>query len=306
MVSYVARRVLLAFPVLWGVATLVFLALRLIPGDPAMVLAGEAAPFEVVQAIREEFGLDRPILMQYGIFLGRLLRGDLGTSVRTRAPVMTEIWVRFPATVELALASMVVAAALGITAGVLAGTHPNTILDYVCMVVALFGVSMPVFWLGLMAMWVFSVQLGWFPVVGRGTLSHLVLPALTLGTSATGVIARMTRSSMLEVLRQDYIRTARAKGLAQWAVDLRHALRNALVPVVTIVGLQVGGLLGGAVLTETVFAWPGIGRLAVDSILNRDYPVVQGVVVLVAAVFVLTNLAVDLLYSLIDPRIRLD
>lgn len=304
MLNYIVRRLLLAIPVLWGVVTLVFLALRLIPGDPAQVMAGEAAPFEVVQAIRREFGLDRPLIVQYGMFLGRLVRGDLGRSVRSRAPVTTEIAARFPATVELALASMVVATLIGVTAGILAAIYQNTVVDYVGMVIALLGISVPVFWLGLVLMWIFSVQLGWFPVVGRGTLRHLVLPAVALGASAAGMIARMTRSSMLEVLRQDHIRTAWAKGLPSRAVHLRHALRNALIPVVTIVGLQVGGLLGGAVLTETVFAWPGIGRLAVDSILNRDYPVVQGVVILVAAVFVFTNLTVDLLYSFIDPRIR--
>jgi peptide/nickel transport system permease protein/oligopeptide transport system permease protein len=306
MISYIVRRLLLAIPVLWVVVTLVFLALRLIPGDPAMVMAGEAAPFEVVEAIRREFGLDRPIHVQYGIFLARLVNGDLGQSVRTRRPVLYEIWARLPATAELALASMVVATLLGVTIGVISATRQNTIVDYLGMVGALVGISVPVFWLGLMAMWFFSVQLGWFPVGGRGTLRHLVLPALTLGAGTTAMVARMTRSSMLEVLRQDHIRTARAKGLRDSTVNQKHALRNALVPVVTLVGLQVGGLLGGAVLTETVFAWPGVGRLAVDSILNRDYPVVQGVVILMATVFVLVNLGVDMLYSVIDPRIRND
>ncbi|HAZ31013.1 TPA: peptide ABC transporter permease, partial [Candidatus Acetothermia bacterium] len=279
---------------------------RLIPGDPAVVMAGEAAPYEVVAAIRREFGLDRSVPVQYGIFLARLVRGDLGQSVRTRRPVLYEIWARLPATAELALVSMAIATLLGVAAGVISATRHNTLVDYVCMVGALVGISVPVFWLGLMAMWFLSVQLGWFPVGGRGTLRHLVLPALTLGASAIAMIARMTRSSMLEILRQDHIRTARAKGLRERVVNQRHALRNALVPVVTLVGLQVGGLLGGAVLTETVFAWPGVGRLAVDSILNRDYPVVQGVVILMATVFVMVNLGVDMLYSVIDPRIRND
>jgi len=306
MISYIVRRLLLAIPVLWVVVTLVFLALRLIPGDPAVVMAGEAAPYEVVAAIRREFGLDRSVPVQYGIFLARLVRGDLGQSVRTRRPVLYEIWARLPATAELALVSMAIATLLGVAAGVISATRQNTLVDYVCMVGALVGISVPVFWLGLMAMWFLSVQLGWFPVGGRGTLRHLVLPALTLGASAIAMIARMTRSSMLEILRQDHIRTARAKGLRERVVNQRHALRNALVPVVTLVGLQVGGLLGGAVLTETVFAWPGVGRLAVDSILNRDYPVVQGVVILMATVFVMVNLGVDMLYSVIDPRIRND
>jgi len=304
MISYIARRLLLAVPALWGVVTLVFLALRLIPGDPALVMAGEAAPHEVVEAIRLEFGLDQPLPVQYGIFLARLVRGDLGRSVRTRHPVASEIWARLPATAELALASMLIATVLGVAAGVISATRQNTVVDYMSTVGALLGISVPVFWLGLMGMWFFSVQLRWLPVGGRGTLHHLILPALTLGAATIGMVARMTRSSMLEVLRQDYIRTARAKGLRERQVNQKHALRNALIPVVTIVGLQIGGLLGGAVLTETVFAWPGVGRLAVDSILNRDYPVVQGVVIMVAVIFVLANIGVDILYSVIDPRIR--
>lgn len=306
MFSYIIRRLILSVPVLWGVVTLVFLALRLAPGDPAKIMAGEAAPPEVVETIRREFGLDQPLIVQYWIFLARMVRGDLGISVRTRRPVMVELWSRLPATAELAFASVLIATLFGITGGVISATRPNSCFDYICMVGALLGLSIPVFWFGLMALWIFSVQLGWFPVGGRGTIRHLVLPAITLGVSATGIIARMTRSSLLEVLRQEYIRTARAKGLSENAVNLRHALRNALIPVVTIVGLQIGGLLGGAVLTETVFAWPGVGRLVVDSILNRDYPVVQGAVIVMAAIFVLVNLSVDFMYSVIDPRIRYD
>ncbi len=306
MLSYVARRVLLAVPVLLGVATLVFVALRLVPGDPALIMAGEVAPREVVEEIRHRLGLDRSLFVQYGIFLHQLLRMDLGRSVRTHRPVALEIWDRFPATVELAGASMLIAITVGVAVGVISAARQYSLLDHACTVGALFGLSLPGFWQGLMLMWYFSVELRWFPVVGRGTLSHLVLPAVTLGTGAIAMIARMTRSSMLEVLGQDYIRTARAKGLRERLVTLRHALRNAWIPVVTVVGLQFGALLGGAVITETVFAWPGVGRLMVDSISARDYPVVQGVVMLVAILFTFVNLGVDILYSFIDPRIRHD
>ncbi len=306
MISYIVRRLLLAIPVLLGVVTLVFLALRLIPGDPALVMAGEAAPQEVVARIRTQLGLDRPLTVQYGIYIWNLLRGDLGQSARTRRPVTQELGFRLPATLELASASMAIAILLGLTAGIISATRQYSVLDYGTMVGALMGISIPVFWFGLMAMWIFSVQLGWFPVGGRGTLRHLVLPAITLGAMATGMIARMTRSSMLEVLRQDYIRTGMAKGLTERAVNLRHALRNALIPVVTVVGLQFGGLLAGSVLTETVFTWPGVGRLMVDSITNRDYPVVQGAVLVIALIFIGVNLLVDLAYSFVDPRIRYD
>lgn len=306
MISYIVRRLLLAIPVLLGVVTLVFLALRLIPGDPALVMAGEAAPQEVVARIRTQLGLDRPLTVQYGIYIWNLLRGDLGQSARTRRPVTQELGFRLPATLELASASMAIAILLGLTAGIISATRQYSVLDYGTMVGALMGISIPVFWFGLMAMWIFSVQLGWFPVGGRGTLRHLVLPAITLGAMATGMIARMTRSSMLEILRQDYIRTGMAKGLTERAVNLRHALRNALIPVVTVVGLQFGGLLAGSVLTETVFTWPGVGRLMVDSITNRDYPVVQGAVLVIALIFIGVNLLVDLAYSFVDPRIRYD
>ncbi len=306
MISYIIRRVLLAIPVLLGVVTLVFLSLRLMPGDPALIMAGEAAPQEVVERIRDQLGLDRPLFVQFGIYMGNLLRGDLGQSVRTRRPVSREIGVRFPATMELASASMAIAVLLGLIAGLISATRQYSLVDYGTMVAALIGISVPVFWFGLMAMWVFSVQLGWFPVGGRGTLRHLVLPAITLGAMSTGMIARMTRSSMLEVLRQDYVRTARAKGLTDRVVQMKHALRNALIPVMTIAGLQFGTLLGGSVLTETVFTWPGVGRLMVDSIMNRDYPVVQGAVLLIAVVFTGVNLLVDITYSIVDPRIRYD
>lgn len=306
MISYIIRRLLLSIPVLIGVVTLVFLSLRLMPGDPALIMAGEAAPQEVVQRLREQLGLDRPLWVQYGIYMGNLFRGDLGTSVRTRRPVSREIGVRFPATMELAAASMAIAVFIGLIAGLVSATRQYSFLDYGTMVIALLGISVPVFWFGLMAMWFFSVRLGWFPVAGRGTLRHIVLPAITLGAMSAGMIARMTRSSMLEVMRQDYVRTARAKGVSERAVQLRHAMRNALIPVMTVTGLQFGTLLGGSVLTETVFTWPGVGRLMVDSIMNRDYPVVQGAVLLIAVVFTAVNLLVDIMYSFVDPRIRYD
>lgn len=306
MISYIIRRLLLSIPVLIGVVTLVFLSLRLMPGDPALIMAGEAAPQEVVQRLREQLGLDRPLWVQYGIYMGNLFRGDLGTSVRTRRPVTREIGVRFPATMELAAASMAIAVFMGLIAGLVSATRQYSLLDYGTMVIALLGISVPVFWFGLMAMWFFSVRLGWFPVAGRGTLRHIVLPAITLGAMSAGMIARMTRSSMLEVMRQDYVRTARAKGVSERVVQLRHAMRNALIPVMTVTGLQFGTLLGGSVLTETVFTWPGVGRLMVDSIMNRDYPVVQGAVLLIAVVFTAVNLLVDIMYSLVDPRIRYD
>ncbi len=306
MISYIIRRLLLAIPVLIGVVTLVFLSLRLMPGDPALIMAGEAAPQEVVDRIRDQLGLDQPLIVQYGIYMGNLLRGDLGESVRTRRPVSREIGIRFPATMELAAASMAIAVVFGLLAGLISATRQYSLIDYGTMVGALMGISIPVFWFGLMAMWVFSVQLGWFPVGGRGTLRHLVLPAITLGAMSTGMIARMTRSSMLEVLRQDYVRTARAKGLGERVVHMKHALRNALIPVITLAGLQFGTLLGGSVLTETVFTWPGVGRLMVNSIMNRDYPVVQGAVLLIAVVFTAVNLLVDITYSMVDPRIRYD
>ncbi len=306
MISYIIRRVLLAIPVVVGVVTLVFLSLRLMPGDPALIMAGEAAPQEVVERIRDQLGLDRPLIVQYGIYMGNLLRGELGQSVRTRRSVSYELGVRINATMELASASMAIAVVFGLIAGLVSATRQYSLVDYGTMVGALMGISIPVFWFGLMAMWVFSVQLGWFPVGGRGTLRHLVLPAITLGAMSTGMIARMTRSSMLEVLRQDYVRTARSKGVTERVVQMKHALRNALIPVMTIAGLQFGTLLGGSVLTETVFTWPGVGRLMVDSIMNRDYPVVQGAVLLIAVIFTVVNLLVDIAYSFVDPRIRYD
>lgn len=312
--------------VLWGVSFIVFAMVRVIPGDPAQVIAGEMATRELVETIRKELGLDKPFHIQYLRFMQDILpirielwsgfkielKGvDLGRSTRTKRPVVQEVLDRFPKTVELAIGAMLIATLIGLLAGVISATRPYSLYDNASMLGALVGVSMPVFWQGLMLMWVFALLLeqwiGWgFPATGRGTLLHLVLPSITLGTSSAAIIARMTRSSLLEVLRQEYIMTARAKGLREQIVTYKHALRNALIPVVTVVGLQFGTLLSGAVLTETVFAWPGVGRLMVESITNRDYPMVQGAVLLVALSFVFVNLLVDVLYAYIDPRIRYD
>jgi len=291
-------------PVILGISLIIFTVVRVIPGDPAYILAGPHATQEQMDQIRAQLGLDKHPVTQYFIFLKHLFQGDLGTSTRTGLPVIREIMTRFPNTLVLALASILLATVFGVTIGIIAGVKQNSKFDYLSMLVALLGLSMPVFWLGLMLMLLFSIKLGWFPAVGADSLKHIVLPAITLGANSTAIIARMTRSSMLEVIRLDYIRTARAKGLAEKVVISRHALKNALIPVVTVIGLQTGTLLGGAVLTEIVFAWPGIGRLLVEAILSRDYPVVQGVVLLIATVFIFVNLIVDILYSYLDPRIR--
>ena len=306
MLQYTLRRILIAVPTIVGVLIIVFSMVRLAPGDPAVLLAGEFASPEVIERARERFGLDRSLPEQFARFVGGLVQGDLGRSTRTNRLVTEDLANFFPNTLELALAAIVVALIVGVPAGVISALRPNGPLDFGVTFVALLGVSMPVFWFGLLAILFFSVQLGWFPVAGRGTLAHLVLPAITLGLSSTAIIARMTRASMLEVLNQDFVRTARAKGLQEGQVVLKHALRNALVPVVTVIGLQFGALLAGAVITETVFTWPGIGRLLVDSIRARDYPVVQGAVLLIAVSFVLVNLVVDLVYGFVDPRIRYD
>jgi len=304
MTLYLARRIALLFPILLGVSLFIFLMLRLIPGDPARLEAGPDASLEGVEQIRHELGLDRSWPEQYGIFLGKLLQGDLGRSSRSHEPVAREIGSRFPATVELTLAAVLIAVAVGLIAGILAGSRPNSLVDYGSMLVALLGVSTPAFWLGLMLISLFAVGLRWLPSGGHGGLEHLALPAVALGVGAAAVIARVTRASLLEVIQQDYIRTARAKGMGENRVVYLHALRNALIPIVTVSGLQFGFLLGGAVVVETVFSWPGVGRLLVDSISVRDYPMVQGIMLLLATEFVLVNLLVDLLYAFIDPRIR--
>jgi len=305
VLTYVVRRLLVAVPTLLGVATIVFSLLRLLPGDPAVIIAGPTATPETIEHIREQLGLKLPLWQQYAGFLGRLVRGDLGISTRTGSPVIQEIATRAPFTVELAITSLVIAIAIGVTAGVIAATRRNTGSDLGISGGAVFGVSMPTYWLGLMLVIVFAVHLRVLPAAGadQGVVS-LVLPAVTLALFSMGLVARQTRSAMLEVLGQDFVRTARAKGASRSVVLIRHALRNALLPIVTTIGLQFGTLLGGAVLTESVFAWPGVGRLLVDSIGSRDYPVVQGVVLLLSVVFIVINLVTDLVYACVDPRIR--
>ena len=304
MTQYIIRRLLITLLVLFGITVIIFAMVRLIPGDPAIVMAGQDATKEQIELVRARLGLDKHPVEQYFILAGNLLQGDMGVSTRTGLPVTKEIMHRLPNTVLLATAAMLIAIVLGILAGIVAGIKQYSVFDYSSMLLALFGLSMPVFWLGLMLMLLFSIALGWLPATGADSLKHLILPAFTLGVASTAIIARMTRSSMLEVIRLDYVRTARAKGLTERLVILRHALKNALIPVVTVIGLQMGILLGGAVLTEIVFAWPGIGRLLVEAILARDYPVVQGVVLVVAAMFILVNLVVDIIYAYLDPRIR--
>jgi peptide/nickel transport system permease protein len=302
--GYVVRRVLMLVPVLFGVSLIIFSILKFIPGDPARVMAGMDASQEDVENVRRQLGLDQPLYVQYGRFIGNALAGDFGRSIRSRRPVGEEIANTLPATIQLAVLSMVLATAFGGVLGVIAATRQYTIWDSLTMVLSLLGISVPIFWLGLMLILVFAVQLGWLPAQGRGGPENLILPSVTLGAASAGIIARMMRSSMLEVLRQDYVRTARAKGLGERFVVLRHALKNAAIPAVTVIGLQFGYLLGGAVITETVFAWPGMGRLVVEGIKFRDYPVVQSGILLLALVFSLVNLAVDLLYAYLDPRIR--
>ena len=307
MLRYVSGRLLGLLPVLLGVTILVFLMLRIAPGDPLIALLGEEAQGlsrAALEALRVQYGFDRDPVTQYLSFLGGVVRLDLGESVRTGQPVLREIAVRLPATLQLAGAGLGIALVTGLSLGVLAAVYRRTLIDYIAVVVALAGVSIPVFWSGLILMLYFSLELGWLPASGYGTWRHLVLPAAAIGFSSSAIIARVTRSSMIEVLRSDYIRTARAKGVGERRVNLRHGLRNAMLPVITVIGLQFGGLLGGAVLTETVFAWPGLGRLVVDSIRAQDGPLVQGTVLFIAVVFILINLLVDLSYALLNPRIR--
>ena len=306
MIQYTVRRLLLAIPTLFGVTLLVFSMLRMLPGDPAQAMAGVHATQEYVEQVRRTLGLDQPLYVQYGRFMAGLFRGDLGTSIRTGLPVSREVWSRLIPTLELTLVSLFLATFFGVAVGVISSTKPYSVFDYTSMFGALVGLSAPVFWLGLMLMLLFSVRLGWLPAAGRAGPVNLILPSVTLAASSVALVARFTRSTMLEVMRQDYVNTARAKGLRQRSVVLRHALRNALIPIVTILGLRFGALLSGAVLTETVFAWPGVGRLMVDSISARDYPVVQGAVLLLALAFVVINLVVDLLYGVVNPRIQYD
>jgi len=305
LLRFLAQRLVGAIPVLIGVSLAVFMMVHLLPGDPATImLQGAPASAEDIAELRHQLGLDRPIYVQYADYMERVLHGDFGKSIHTRRPVTKEIFAVFPSTLRLAMAAMGVAIVLGVTLGVIAAVRQNTWLDSLSMGTALFGVSMPDFWIGLLLILIFSVRLGWFPATGIGDWRHIILPALALGANFAAIIARLVRSSLLEVMRQDYVLTARAKGLRQRTVILRHALRNALIPVVTIMGLQFGNLLGGAVVIETVFARQGFGRLAITAILAKDFPLIQGVVLFGAVIYVVLNILVDLSYAWLDPRIK--
>jgi len=311
---YLARRLLLLVPVLAGVSIIIFMVLHLAPGDPAEIMLGSQATQQDLARLRADLGLDEPLYVQYVRWIGLVARGDLGRSIWMKRPVLAEVLGRFQATLILTGAALLLSTVGGVALGIASATRPNSLLDRLSAVASLFGASMPVFWLGIVLMVIFALWLGWLPASGMlspygdgglgDLVAHLVLPAVTLAAASVTIIARLTRSTMLETLGQDYIRTARAKGVVEPAVVLRHGLKNALIPIVTVVGVQAGYLLGGAVLTETVFAWPGVGTLMVQGILARDFPLVQGCVLVVALSFVLINLAVDLLYVWLDPRIR--
>ncbi len=301
---YVVRRIVLLIPVLFGVSLVSFCVLRFVPGDPARILAGEEASEDQVAQIRREYGLDRPVVVQYVLFIGRLAHGDLGTSYRDHAPVTQLLRDKFIFTLRLAVTSIILAAVFGIGIGMFAATHCGSALDRLSMVVAVSGLSTPVFWLGLILILVFGVWFHILPSGGSGSWRHMILPSIALGAGAAAIMARITRGVMVEVLDQDYVRVARAKGLHERAVVFGHALRNALLPLLTVFGLQFGTMLSGAVLTESVFSLPGLGRLMVDSIFARNYPVVQGGILLIATTFVIVNLFTDLLYGVLDPRIR--
>ena len=303
MTSYLIRRILMLVPTLIAITMISFFILQVVPGDPARAMAGIEADEKDVQAIRHQLGLDRPIYVQYGIFLKNVARGNFGESIRSRDDVIKQIWPRFLNTLRLSVASICISIIVGIVAGVIAATRKNTGVDYATMGLILLGISAPTFWTGLLLILALSVYAGWFPAGGTGGLLNLVLPAVTLAAPSAAVTARMTRSSMLEVLQMEYIKAARAKGQSEVKVIFKHALKNALMPTVTVVGMQFGYLMGGAVLVETVFTWPGLGWLLVDAIFAKDYPVVQAGVIFFAAGFVLVNLAVDILYTYIDPRI---
>ncbi|WP_010678000.1 ABC transporter permease [Bacillus timonensis] len=332
MLSYTVRRLFMLIPVLFGMSLIVFFMLRLIPGDPADAILGEKASPAAKEALTQQLGLDEPWYTQYVSYIGDLLQGDLGESLRTRSPISEEIWPFLAATFELALVAMIIAVVIGVNAGIISAWFQNSWFDYTAMILALIGVSIPIFWLGLMEQWIFALELDWLPSLGRENirdpiepithlflldtliqgnfdqfvvaLKHLILPSIALATIPMAIIARMTRSSMLEVMRSDYIRTARAKGQKMFWVVYKHSLKNAFIPVLTTIGLQMGLLLGGAILTETIFSWPGIGRYIYEAIAFRDYPVVQSGVLLIAAIFVFINLIVDLLYAVFDPRIK--
>ena len=332
MLAYTMRRILSLVPVLIGLSLVVFFIIRAIPGDPAQTILGQAASKEAIESLTKSLGLDQPWYTQYISYIKDLLTGDLGNSIRTKAPISEEIWPYLAATLELALFAMLVAIVVGVNAGIISAWFQNSWFDYLAMILALIGVSMPIFWLGLMEQWIFAVNLDWLPTSGRSNvrdpieaitglylidtllqgrfdqftevIRHLILPGMALATIPMAIIARITRSTMLEVMRSDYIRTARAKGLRMFWVVYKHSFKNAVIPVLTIIGLQTGLLLGGAILTETIFSWPGIGRYIYDAIQYRDYPVIQSGILVIAVFFVLINLIVDLLYAVVDPRIK--
>ncbi|MGD0266826.1 MAG: ABC transporter permease [Candidatus Methylomirabilota bacterium] len=306
MIAYILRRLLMLVPVLFGVVLVSFSLLHLVPGDPAQIMAGEVATAQDIARIRAEYGLDKPLVVQFGHFVWNAARGDFGISIQSRHPIKELLFQRLTFTLQLSLASILVASTIGLLAGMISSTRQYSVFDTASMLGALFGISMPIFWLGILLILVFAVKLHWLPSGGTGSLRYLVLPAIALGSASAAVIARMTRASMLEVARQDYIRTARATGYAERVVIFRHALKNAMIPVLTVFGLEFGYMLGGAVLTETVFSLPGIGRLLVEGIFMRDYPVVQGAMMVVGTTFVLVNLLTDVAYAFFDPRIRYD
>lgn len=307
MLRYIGRRLIGAIPVLWGVVTLVFCIMRVLPGDPAALMLSEGGgSAESIAALRADLGLDAPLLVQYGRYLFDMLRGDLGVSLFTQRSVVATIAEQLPSTIELAVASMLVAILLGATIGIVTAVKHGTWLDSLGTTLSITGVSIPVFWSGLLLIWLFSLQLNLLPATGNGGLAHLIMPALVLGFASAGAIARLVRASLLDVLDSDFVNTARAKGLHERTLLLRHALKNAFIPVITIIGLQFGFLLGGTVVTETIFARRGIGRLVLDSILWKDFPVVQGVVLLIALIYTVVNLSVDVAYAYLDPRIHYD
>ncbi len=308
MFSYILRKILYAVPVVWGVVTVVFILMAIVPGDPARLMMGQRGDPATLARIRADLGLDLPLHQQYFRFVGDLARGDLGTSYRNNEKVTSALMDRFGATLRLAFWAMVVAAVIGVAAGILSAVKQYSLFDYSAMFIAISGVSAPVFWVGLLLLLIFAYGFHLIPGVGYGDgdWRYLILPVVTLGVRPAALIARLTRSCMLEVMSQDYIRTARAKGLAEKVVVLKHAFKNALIPVVTIIGTQVAELLSGAVLTETIFAWPGVGRLAVEALVARDFPMIRGTVIFMAVIFLVANLIVDLSYGIIDPRIRYD
>jgi peptide/nickel transport system permease protein len=306
MLRFIVRRLLLTIPVLLGVATLVFSLIHLVPGDPVQAMLGDSATPQDVADVRARLGLDRPLPVQYGAFLSNVSRGNLGTSLRTNQLVASAIAERMPATFELAFAAMAVATAIALPLGIVAAVRAGTLTDYGATTLALVGISIPNFWLGPLMAIVFSISLGWLPVSGRGSAAHLILPAITLGAPLAAVLARMTRASVIEELRELYVLAARARGVSRFRAIVRHAFRNSLIPIVTVLGLQFGAVLTGAVITETIFAWPGVGRLLIQSINFRDYPMVQGCILLIAVTYVAMNLLTDLVYGLLDPRIRFE